>query len=188
MAHSGKYRARIHRPRHQRQKRTLGGKLIGCTETVFAMFADAVTLGGVRLSEGRVRLMSNEPVPDPGSPGLNLGQMDAVAAKLGIGYANRTGKGDSWADIVARLNENRRVQVSVWIGVNHSELLQAVRARPGAPGGFEVLKNDPLKGKAEWVVDDTIRAQAQAFVTHNGGNGLWYAYSSKLPFVAAGAS
>lgn len=188
MAHNKRYLARIYRTHHIRQKRIFQGKLIGCTETVFAMFLDAISFGAIRLTEAKVRAMSTEPIPDPNSPGLNLSQMEIIAHQLGVEYTNRTDKGDDWNDVVARLNENRRVQISVWIGVNHSELLQAVRARPGGVAGWEVLKDNPLDSTSRWVTDDEIKAQAAAFVVHNGGNGLWYAYSKKLPYVAAGAS
>lgn len=182
-----RYLARIYRPKHRKQKRRYKGKLIGCTETVGAMFADAVTVGGCQQTEDSMRAMSNEPVPNDASPGLNLGQMAQVMSKLGIAYVNRTGAGDKWPQVKAKLDEGRRVQLSIWIGVNHSILLQAVRARPGGVAGNEVLMDDPLDGSAKWVTDDTIIAQAQAFITHNGGDGFWYAYSAVIPPIAAGA-
>lgn len=192
MAHNGKYPARIYRPHHIQQKRTLAGKLIGCTETVFAMLVDAVTFGGIRLSERNVRDLSNEPNPDPASPGLNLTQMSAIAIKIHMpGYVNRTNKGDTWADVRARLNENRRVQASILIPgtqTNHSILLQAVRARPGGVAGEEVLINNPLDTKERWVTDDWVANAMKAFQNKNGGSGLWYAYSKKLKYYAVGAS
>lgn len=188
MAHSGKYRARIYRPEHVQQKVKLGGKLIGCTETVFTMYADAISFGAIAVSEKVVRAMSSEPTPDPASPGLNLSQMDAVAAKLHISYVNMTNQGHAWTEVHKLLDQNRRIQLSIWIGVNHSILLQAVRARPGGVAGYEVLIDDPLKKASGWVTDDWIIAHAHDFNVHNGGNGWWFAYSKTLAYVASGAS
>lgn len=184
---SRKVVARIYRPTHVQQTRRFQDKLIGCTETSFTIFADGTTIGGVILSERKVRGLSGEEPPDPASPGLNLFQMDKVAAGLGIEFTNRSLKGDTWSDVIAKLDEDRLVQASVWVGVDHSIVLQARRKRPGPPAGFEILCNDPLDTAEKWVDEDVIHAQMREFRQRNGGDGLWFAYGRIRPKVAKAA-
>jgi hypothetical protein len=185
-----KYPARIYRPAHQQQKRTFNGKLIGCTETSFAMFVDAVTFGGCIVSESHVRSLSNEPVPNPASPGLNIDQIDDVAKKLRVEYNDATGT--AWTTLVKWLDQNRRIHAQLWyadIGgtnIGHAILIQARRTRSGKR---EMLINDPMKKAEQWIAESKVKTAMDRFGTMTGvpGLGLRFAYSKRLPYVAAGA-
>lgn len=53
-----------------------------CTAWSAAILVDAHTLGALKTSGRAVRLNTDEPVPDPSSPGLNLPQVDAAVLKI----------------------------------------------------------------------------------------------------------
>jgi hypothetical protein len=71
-------------------------------------WADRVVIAtstcGAKVPTGRtIRLQSNEPVPDPRSPGLNLFQAEAVAAKYGVNLDVRVGyQSVTWAEYERR--------------------------------------------------------------------------------------
>ena len=102
-----------YRPRAKLQRLRFDGVLIGCTDTCFAIGADAATAGGLSVNEAQVRALSNEAHPDPASPGLNLAQLVGVARKLHVGFYNRTGESfaqldhylDTCAAVVAQVDD-----------------------------------------------------------------------------------
>ncbi len=55
-----------------------------CAAYALAKGLEFDTCGGVRITGARVRQLTNEPIPDPSSPGLHHGQLRDVAAKFGI--------------------------------------------------------------------------------------------------------
>lgn len=55
-----------------------------CTAWAASRAIGHATCGATVPSGRTVRLMSNEPIPDPNSPGLNLPQVQAVAADFGV--------------------------------------------------------------------------------------------------------
>ena len=61
---------------------------VDCTAWGGALVTDAHTRGGIKLTGRAIRLASSEPVPDPGSPGLNVQQVDAAIYKLTGGKVN----------------------------------------------------------------------------------------------------
>ena len=181
--------AAIYRPAHIRQRTRYNGHLIGCTETSLAMYADAVTFGGLITTETECRALSGEWPPDPSSPGLNLSQIDRVAAKLRIDFTN--GSGGTWADVAAYLSEdqNRRVIAQIWyaaIGgtaIGHALLLQGIRSYQGRP---QLLGNDPMKTVEEWWPPERIQAAMEAFGKRTGmaPGQLRFGYSATLPYQA----
>ena len=189
-----RYLARIYRPKQQQQTRRFpaGGPLIGCTETSFAMFVDAVTFGGCLVTEDIVRTLSGEEPPNPASPGLNLDQLETVARKLHVEFTNVTGQG--WADVERYLgaSENRRIVAQLWyadIGggaIGHAFHLQALRVRNGRR---QVLANDPMKKAAAWYDADRVRRAMTTFADRTGvpGDGLRFGLGKRLALVAAGA-
>jgi hypothetical protein len=185
------YLARIYRPAHLKQKLRYNGKLIGCTETATAMFADAVTFGGLHTTERECRILSGEWPPSPTSPGLNLGQVEAIAGKLRIDFDNRSG--ESWADVMRYLGEadNRRVIAQLWaadIGgpaVDHAILLQAIRQYQGRD---QLLGNDPLRSAEKWYEVADVRKAMETFADRHGDPArLWFGIGRKLAYVAEGA-
>lgn len=69
------------------QQIPLGGPTgnVDCTAWSGALITDAHTQGAVKITGRQVRLASDEPKPDPESPGLNLLQVDASVFKLTSG-------------------------------------------------------------------------------------------------------
>lgn len=66
------------------QQLIVGGKTgpVDCTAHGGAWCADAHSVGKILLNGRQIRLASNEPVPDPRSPGLNVQQVDNALVKL----------------------------------------------------------------------------------------------------------
>jgi hypothetical protein len=61
---------------------------VDCTAHGGAWITDAHTQGRILLNGRQIRLASDEPVPDPGSPGLNVGQVDAAIYRITNGRVN----------------------------------------------------------------------------------------------------
>lgn len=72
------------------QQLVYGGATRGvdCTAWGGALVTDAHTEGRTQLSGRAIRLASDEPIPDPDSPGLNVGQVDAAIYRLTNGKVN----------------------------------------------------------------------------------------------------
>jgi len=66
-----------------------GGTL--CTAVSAARAAGHATKGRLNLTGARVRAATDEPVPDPASPGLNLPQVSSALAKWSVGLDVRIG-------------------------------------------------------------------------------------------------
>lgn len=185
----------IYRPDHIRQRLRYGGRLIGCTETCLAMYADAVTFGGLTTSEAECRALSGEVPPDPASPGLNLRQIDQVAAKLRIQFRNATG--EAWPDVERYLStdDNRRIIAQVWYDampggtpIGHALLLQGIRSWQGR---IRLFGNDPLRNDAEWWEVADVRRAMEEFGKRtdmprndDGDQTLRFGVSDMLPFMA----
>jgi hypothetical protein len=69
---------------HHAQLGPDGGKYgpFNCTASAAARVLDQGSCGQWKFSGAEVRAASNEPIPDPQSPGLNLDQVDLAAIKL----------------------------------------------------------------------------------------------------------
>jgi hypothetical protein len=184
--------ARVYRPHHIRQRLNLNGHLYGCTDSSTAMFADAVTVGGTRISELGVRKMSSEPTPDPASPGLNIPQAIAVLFKLRIAATDKTG--EDFDHLRAYLRQERRVilQLDMYYlndgcggrnHVGHALLLQAERR---IDGKTMILGNNPMCTGAKWYPFATLQRAADAFAdqTGLGGNAIRFAISHPVPRIA----
>jgi hypothetical protein len=183
--------AHIYRPVHLRQRLTLNGKLIGCTDTTTAMFADAVTIGGCRITEAGVRKLSSEPVPDPASPGLSIPQAIAVLWKLRISAADATGQ--NFDTLRNHLRQGRRIILQhdmFYLNdgcasghVGHCMLLQEERTFDGKT---QILGDNPMCGTAKWYPVARIKAAAEAFGDQSGvpGDGIRFAISKIIPKIA----
>jgi hypothetical protein len=178
----------IYRPRHVVETMRVQGKLISCGESSLAMLIDAVTLGGVRVSQQWVRARSSEPIPDPRSPGLNLPQLIAVARDYAnITLSDRTG--DTFTELRAYLSERRKliVQLDNWelsdcgrSRVGHAIFLQSYNA-----DRHEILGNNPLCDRAKWYDAERIKDAMQKFARDTGvRHGLRFAVSARVPRVA----
>lgn len=181
-----------YRPQHQHQLVSSDpyGKF-NCTAYSFAMMVDAVTIGGIKKTGKEIRAMSNEPVPDPKSPGLNIVQLEAIAKKMDFQLFDRTG--NSWEQCLEYLQNGQRVILQLDSGdlgasackvsdVGHAMLLQA------APDDYrptEVLGNDPLCKEEKWYPRATLKKAAEHFARQTGiNNGIRFAVSKVVPRVA----
>jgi hypothetical protein len=105
------------------QQLVLGGatRTVDCTAWGAAFRVDAHTKGATKTTGRAVRLHSDEPVPDPNSPGLNLGQVDASVIDITNGKVNFDTRAQSRslsrADTKFRIVDGRFCGLSVWRGV-----------------------------------------------------------------------
>ena len=179
-----RYVNKLYRPHHVRETiRNSAGYLVSCTDASFAMFADAVTLGGVKITQQRVRALTGR----SSETGINLVDLAKVANVLGIGYSDKSGH--TWGDLVAYLDAERRVilqlddyllQSPCYRGhVGHAILVQSIR-------GTQMLVNDPMCSKYEWLPASHVKAAAVAFGASTGlpAGGLRFAISRVVPRIA----
>lgn len=162
----------IYRPKHQRQivaSDPHGG--VNCTAYSAAMAIDRATLGGCDVTGKEVRAMSDEPNPDPGSPGLNIHQVVDVANKLHVQLTNTSGEG--WAKVIAYLKEGRGVLLqgdydqmgayscqSNFLG-NHAMFVNNVNGT-----GTSALNYDPLCKAYRYVRLDVLKRYAEKLNPH----------------------
>ncbi len=101
----------IYKPTHQYQLGPGAGPTGGfdCTAYSAAMAIDRATIGGTEVTGRQVRLSSDEPYPDPHSPGLNIPQVSTVAGKWHVDLISR--RGAPWSAVMAMLNEGRGVLI-----------------------------------------------------------------------------
>jgi len=120
--------------RYQQLKYGGATRGVDCTAWGGALCADAHTQGAIKLSGRAIRLASDEPVPDPRSPGLNVAQVDAAIYRLTAGRVNLdTVKPGS----VGRTGLRERVVAGQWVNlaVKRSVLLDRGYLRSHPFGG-----------------------------------------------------
>lgn len=96
----------IYKPGFQRQivaTDKYGG--VNCGAYSAAMAIDRATMGGLVVTGATVRRATNEPIPDPSSPGLNLPQLVNAAFGWHIELVNRSGA--PWTAVLSALHEGR---------------------------------------------------------------------------------
>jgi hypothetical protein len=189
--------ARLWRAPHIQQKYTYNGKLVGCTPTSMAVLLRGVSLGAIRATERTVIAMTNEPVPDPRSPGWNITQMVSVALKFQVELNDATGTDhDSYDDVRRFLDEDRRILAQLELGdLGRADVPHAIeiecrrrgqRDIKGRPiDGWAMLINEPTRTVSEWMSEVTV-LHAMKHLAENTGmeRGLRFAYSKRVPMVA----
>ena len=168
-------------PKPIRQRLTFQGHLIGCTDTSFAMGADAATLGGLIVSEAQVRALSDEARPDPASPGLNLAQLDRVAWRLHVDFFNRTN--DTFPDLLEELDARAPVVAQLWYpGIGGNPIGHALYLRSRSGGRIKGV--DPVKGVyGTWPEAQVQQAMRTFADKHNVAGLLWGAFR-RTPWLA----
>jgi hypothetical protein len=164
-----------------------------CTAYAAARAINAATLGGLVISGAKIRALSDEPIPSPSSPGLNIRQVCAVSRTLRVPLLDRTAAGEGWDDVVGYLDvtgPGRRVVAQVdyahWpdpcqasTGFLHAVTLDAIRHRGGTA---EVLASDPLCSTLKWYRAGAVRDAMAAFT--GSVNRLSFALTREIPLIA----
>ena len=173
------------RPRFQTQRNASDPHgMVNCSAYSLAMGVEFATCGNLTITGRGVRELSNEPDPDPGSPGMNIKQLVAVAAKLRCPIVDQTGK--KWTDVEGYVDAGMGVLVQG----------QYDKLKPEDPfnGGHMILVTeqsssnqsmlvwDPLEKAVKVYPTRTVQAYAEAFGT-NGG--LRFATTRKPPLVGS---
>lgn len=182
----------IYRPKHQRQLSPGTGPTgrFDCTAYAAAMAIDRATLGGTIVSGKQVRLASNEPIPDPKSPGLNLPQVVAVAFRWHVELESRVGA--PWSAVMAALREGRGVILQ-----GDADQVGAYNCQTGFAGDHAVYVNhisgdgdlfwqDPLCKAGKEIPEAVARAYAEKFARTVGKYpGLLFATTRITPLIIA---
>lgn len=166
-------------PQHQAQLTTRWGGRYGsvnCTPCSAGMAGEADTCGSVLFTGAQIRAASNEPIPDPRSPGMNLTQVDAALYKLSGGRINLDTHFRYDFDALRKRVEAGaqailQIQRSVLVarGEGHGNGFAGGHAiEIGADSGG-VWMDDPLTGRfhTSWP---TLRSAAGALVLNDAGD------------------
>jgi hypothetical protein len=88
---------------------------VDCTAHAASNCIDHATCGAKDPGGRTIRLLSNEPTPDPRSPGLNLGQVQSVALRhFGVYLEVHTGRNAvSWATYEARRKAGQGTEIQL---------------------------------------------------------------------------
>lgn len=184
--------ALIYRAPHKRQLVASDpyGKY-NCTAYAAARAIDAATLGGLKVTGATVRALSNEPIPNPRSPGLNIGQVVVVSRRLRVPLYDRTG--GTWDDVVGFLDikgPGRRLVVQIdhdaWSekcqpggSFLHALTLDALRRKDGR---MQILGSDPLCPALRWYDASNVHHAMTAFTGDPGH--LSFAITREIPLIA----
>lgn len=142
-----------------------------CTAFAAAMAGDYDTCGATVLTGARVRQDSNEPVPDPASPGLNLSQVDASLNRHGIDLDTRYKY--PWDQFAARIDAGQ----GAILQVSYAPIADS---RFDAGGGFR--GNHAIFVPPRWKVMDPLADGRRSGVYKFHGE----AYPESLLRAAAG--
>lgn len=163
--------------------------MYNCTAYGLEMMLKDASLGAINITGQRIRAMSSEPQPDPASPGLNISQMVAVAAQFKVTYVNK--RGHPWSELVASLDQGKRVQAAVDYGE-----LGSYRCQGGDFGHSVVLVKVKAGDRTKIVASDplcsTVKEYPSRLILHameawsNAHNiGLDWAVTRAIPRIEA---
>jgi hypothetical protein len=156
------------------------------------MLTNDATLGGIfGVTGSRFRQYSNEPIPAPSSPGLNIKQViDVARDRFRVNLADRTG--NDWDTLMHELARGRRILAQI-------EYASLGKYRLGQPSGDfphaiclilatpnAIRLSDPLYSKSQ-DVPKTVVADAMADFAQTTGharNYLWWAMTRPIPRIA----
>jgi hypothetical protein len=157
---------------------------VNCTAYAASMCIDDFTHGAAHMTGARVRALSDEPVPDPHSPGLNIPQVCAVAHKVGVPLRDMSGR--SWADLRILVIGARRALVDI-----DYASLGAYRCQANGDFGHAiciawwgrttVAVSDPLCLQTRVYPESVIRHAAEVFARQTSMfNGIRFAVTNKI--------
>lgn len=161
-----------------------------CSAYCLALAMTNVTAGGMSITGEIVREESTEPIPDPGSPGLNIRQLDQVAAKYRVHLFDKTG--DSAASLT-RYARTRDVLVQVdykslgvWRAQKNGDFghMLTLCGVKGAGSTLAYWTYDPLAQIYRWIPADVILHAALVFARATQQvQGLRFAVTNPIPIV-----
>ena len=175
-------------PHHQNQLGSDGGVHggVNCTACAAGMVGEADSCGSLRFTGAQIRAASDEPNPDPKSPGLNLRQVEAALLKLSNGRIDLdTRKRYPFEKLRARISGGSVAILQVKRGVfidagegHHNKFRGGHAITIGADNGNPWI-DDPLTGRfpTTW---ETLRQAAGRLELNNHGSicGVGKAYVS----------
>jgi hypothetical protein len=180
----------IYKPRHQKQIVSTDpwGKF-NCSAYSFAMAVDRHTLGGMDVTGKQVRAATNEPYPDPNSPGLNIAQLMTVAVKWNLdGFESR--RGIPWSSFIAQMKTGRGAilqgdydQMGDYSSQasfrgDHAMFINHVS------GDGDLFTYDPLAKAPREIPQIILRRYAEKFAKAVGTSGVICALTRETPTIA----
>lgn len=162
------------------------GELYGgfnCTAVSAARAAAHATCGVKNVTGAQIRALSDEPVPDPGSPGLNLPQVDAALGHLGVYLDTRIGtRAVPWPEYEQRRLDGEGCILQIGYGPIADSPFDAGNGFRGNHAIFETVHStyDSLadgRRAGVWKFDGrvypraTIKAAASVLVIGSAGPG-----------------
>ncbi len=160
---------------------------VNCGPVATAVAIDRATLGGVMVDGKDVRAATNEPIPNPGSPGTTIRQL-CDAARKGFHVELTEVRGGTFATLLKRLGEFRGVVLA-----GEGTALGRDICQVGFKGGHAVFLNNlstdhtkvvvynPLCPTRRYLPVATVKRYAEAFGNAHGG--LNWAYTRVTPNV-----
>jgi hypothetical protein len=145
---------------------------VNCTAYCAAMLINDSTLGGLYGVTGQaVRARSDEPNPDPGSPGLNIRQIVEVAGTFNVSLDDKTG--EAWPTMMLGLKRGHRVLLQV-----DYASLGTFRCQAGGDFGHALVLvqttkgfvqvSDPLCKVTKWIPENIVRHAGEVFARESG--------------------
>lgn len=158
---------------------------VNCTAYSAARIFDYATLGGLVGVTGQlVRALSDEPTPDPASPGLNLSQIVTVAHRLRVQFEDWSGL--LWTGLEAALGQKRAVLLQLDAAVLPKAIRPWTPRRKPFPhatvidwktvAGYHWY--DPVTGNDRYVTESQLRPAAEAL-----RKSLFFGVSRVVPWL-----
>lgn len=160
-----------------------------CAAYATAMAVNDSTLGGLNVggfvTGRRIRSLTNEPTPDPASPGLNVGQCVYAAKKLGVILYPKTEHWDVICDRVGAAGSRAILPI-------YYDALDPYGCQSAGTFGHMVelvaydadkdrmRASDPLCSVTKWYPAAALRKAAETFAH---GSYINYAYTRVVPLV-----
>lgn len=155
-----------------------------CSAYCLAMGIEFATCGNLTITGRQVRAMTNEPNPDPGSPGLNIAQLVAVSVKLHCRITDQTGKAWSRLEGFVDAGMGCIVQGTGNALASYQDVPftgpHAVLVTEQSVSNASMLVWNPLNKAYKVVPSDAVRQFATEFGT---GTGLRFATTRTPPLI-----
>lgn len=165
-----------------------------CGSFSAAVCADAASLGGAVPNGLWVRTaLTNEPIPEPGDPGLTIPQLCTAMRKMGVVLEDRSGL--TWTSVLADLRADRYLTVSTWYAglrpytsqasadFGHQVTVGRIDATGRSVKLYDPLSRDP---EGRWIPLATLRSAMVEWGRRCGlaAGRVMYARTRRVPFLA----